>query len=100
MQKYEDLIGLIIPGLQSTGSLGQGLESTHINLQLQCFFKALRLTLQGLQPKDSLLKDFDSCQQWLQTIKALSITVDLILSEDSFVMRHAENAADLTAEIR
>ncbi|KAI4896113.1 hypothetical protein NFI96_011369, partial [Prochilodus magdalenae] len=62
--------------------------------------EALKQTLKCLQPKESLLKDFASCQQWLQRVKSLSVTVDLILSEDSLVTRHAENAAELTAEIR
>ncbi|KAL7839146.1 hypothetical protein SRHO_G00258040 [Serrasalmus rhombeus] len=62
--------------------------------------EALRQTVRCLQPKDSLLKDFASCQEWLQRVKSLSMTVDLILSEDSLVTRHAENAAELTAEIR
>ncbi|XP_034155120.2 E3 ubiquitin-protein ligase rnf213-alpha isoform X2 [Pangasianodon hypophthalmus] len=62
--------------------------------------EALRQVLQGLQPKESELKDFDSCQEWLKKVKSLSVTVDLILSEDSLVTRHAENAEMLISKIR
>ncbi|XP_035382020.1 E3 ubiquitin-protein ligase rnf213-alpha-like isoform X2 [Electrophorus electricus] len=62
--------------------------------------EALRQTLQCLQPKENLLKDFASCQDWLTRVKSLSMTVDLILSEDSLVTRHGENTAELIADIR
>ncbi|XP_060763768.1 E3 ubiquitin-protein ligase rnf213-alpha-like isoform X2 [Neoarius graeffei] len=61
--------------------------------------EALSQVLQGLQPKDSELKDFNSCQEWLKTVKSLSVTADLILSEDSLVTRHAENAEMLKTKI-
>ncbi|KAM9432008.1 E3 ubiquitin-protein ligase rnf213-alpha-like [Clarias gariepinus] len=62
--------------------------------------EALQQVLQGLQPKESELKDFTSCQEWLRKVKSLSVTVDLILSEDSLVTRHAENAEKLIIKIR
>ncbi|KAF5889601.1 E3 ubiquitin-protein ligase, partial [Clarias magur] len=60
---------------------------------------ALRQVLQGVQPKESELKDFNSCQQWLKKVKSLSVTVDLILSEDSLVTRHGENGEMLITKI-
>ncbi|KAM9447090.1 E3 ubiquitin-protein ligase rnf213-alpha-like [Clarias gariepinus] len=62
--------------------------------------EALNQVLQGLQPKESELKDFNSCQQWLKKVKSVSVAVDLILSEDSLVTRHAENAETLLTKIR
>ncbi|XP_049326804.1 E3 ubiquitin-protein ligase rnf213-alpha-like [Astyanax mexicanus] len=62
--------------------------------------EALRQTLKNLQPKESVLKDFDSCQEWLHRVKSLSLTVDLILSEDSLVTSHSENATEINTEIR
>lgn len=55
--------------------------------------------LQGLRPKESELKDFAGCQGWLKKVKSLSVTVDLILSDESLVKRHGENAENLAAEI-
>ncbi|KAK3539302.1 hypothetical protein QTP86_034163 [Hemibagrus guttatus] len=62
--------------------------------------EALSLVLQDLQPKESELKDFVSCQDWLKKVKSLSVTVDLILSEDSLVTLYAENAEMLITKIR
>ncbi|GAA6098909.1 E3 ubiquitin-protein ligase rnf213-alpha-like [Tachysurus ichikawai] len=62
--------------------------------------EALSQVLQGLQPKENELKDFVSCQEWLKKVKSLSVTVDLILSEDSLVSCHAENAEMLITKIR
>ncbi|XP_058231012.1 E3 ubiquitin-protein ligase rnf213-alpha-like [Hemibagrus wyckioides] len=62
--------------------------------------EALSQVLQDLQPKESELKDFVSCQDWLKKVKSLSVTVDLICSEDSLVALHAENAEILITKIR
>ncbi|KAF5886724.1 E3 ubiquitin-protein ligase, partial [Clarias magur] len=62
--------------------------------------EALKQVLQGLQPKESELKDLSSCQQWLKKVKSVSVAVDLILSDDSLVTLRGENAEMLLSEIR
>ncbi|KAL2092430.1 hypothetical protein ACEWY4_012228 [Coilia grayii] len=62
--------------------------------------EALRKTIESLRPKEEIMKDFDSCQNWLTNVRSLSMTVELMLSETSLVTRLKENGESLTKEIR
>ncbi|XP_063061224.1 E3 ubiquitin-protein ligase rnf213-alpha-like isoform X2 [Engraulis encrasicolus] len=61
--------------------------------------KALRKRIESLRPNEGIMKDVTSCQNWLRSVKSLSMTVELMLSETSLVTRLQENGESLIAEI-
>ncbi|KAI1893807.1 hypothetical protein AGOR_G00127460 [Albula goreensis] len=61
--------------------------------------QAIKLILQELYP-ERILKDLDSCQKWLEMVKSLTTSVELIISQDTLVSMYGENGQELIKEIR
>ncbi|XP_036418081.1 E3 ubiquitin-protein ligase rnf213-alpha-like [Colossoma macropomum] len=62
--------------------------------------EAMHLLLEKLQPSNDLLKSYASCQDWLNKVKSVSTSVELIVSEDSLVRQHGTRGEELIQNIR
>ncbi|KAL7825428.1 hypothetical protein AOLI_G00326350 [Acnodon oligacanthus] len=78
-QKYEDMI--------NTRDVREANEAMH-------------LLLEKLQPSKDLLGNYDACLAWLNRVKSLSSSVELIVAEDSLVQRHGAKGEELIRKIR
>ncbi|XP_062408415.1 E3 ubiquitin-protein ligase rnf213-alpha-like isoform X2 [Sardina pilchardus] len=62
--------------------------------------EALKRTIESLQPKEDMMKDFAGCQDWIKKVKSLSMSVEVMLSENSLVTRLRENGMQVFTKIR